>query len=29
MSMENGILVLLFLNHDNDTVPEMIITVKS
>ena len=26
---EDGFFVLLYLNHGNDTVPEMIVTVKS
>ena len=29
MSVVNDFLVLLFLNHGNDTVPETIVTVKS
>ena len=29
MSVANGFLVPLFLNHGNDTVPETIVTVKS
>ena len=29
MSVVNDLSVPLFLNHGNDTVPEMIVTVKS
>lgn len=29
MSMANGFLDLLFLNHSNGTVPETIVTMKS